>query len=161
MAEVKERKGPDYSETALFLVNPPEILDRLKYLREVQKERDAHEASLSSNPTYKAMQDCDKIIQKTEATLKEMIEEQGSYQDQEAGMYALKYKRSSKEYHPEKFNGDGYDQYRAAVIAEAINQKALEGLIKGGLFTIEQLKSKGVITEKDSFAFYIRAGIEE
>jgi len=108
--------------------------------------------------SYKALKEAEQSISDTKAQIRAMIDALGSYQDLKAGHYALKYRRVSKEYHADKFAGNPYDQYRPAVIAEAINVQALNGLIKGKLLDEADLIQHGIITEKENFAIVIKVG---
>lgn len=154
----KEGKVLDYSETAVNLCNPPDIKAKLADLSTLQGEIATIEGELKDNESYKSLKDAEQLMFDTKAQLRAMIDALGSYQDLKAGHYALKYRRVSKEYHADKFAGKTYDQYRPAVIAEAINVQALNGLIKGKLLDEDDLKQYGVITEKESFAVVIKVG---
>lgn len=158
MANKKEGKVPDYSDSAVNLCNPPDIGVKLAELASRKAEATMFEGELADNKSWKLLKEAEQAISDTQAQIRAMIDALGSYQDLKAGHYALKYRRVSKEYHAEKFVGNPFDQYRPAVIAEAINVGALNGLIKGKLLTETDLKLLGVITEKENFAVVIKVG---
>ena len=153
-----EKKVPDYSEPAVNLCNPPDLKVKLMELASRQVEAIMFEGELAENKSWKLLKEAEQGISDTKAQIKAMIDALGSYQDTKAGHYALKYRRATKEYHADKFVGKDYDQYRQAVVAEAINVQALNGLIKGKLLDEADLKQYGVITEKETFAIIIKVG---
>lgn len=153
-----EKKVADYKDTAVNLVNPPKLKIALAELVKQQGNVEFYEEQLRENDSYKALKEAEQSISDTKAQIRAMIDALGSYQDLKAGHYALKYRRVSKEYHADKFAGNPYDQYRPAVIAEAINVQALNGLIKGKLLDEADLIQHGIITEKENFAIVIKVG---
>lgn len=153
MAETK--KNPDYSESAINLCNPEEIGVKLAKLHQTQEQIRQLEETLQGNDTYKEYLKVGKMIADITAQIKDMVEAQGSYQDIEAGSYAVKYKRISKVFHTEPFK-EHYPKFVSAVVVETINAKALEGIIKGGLIEEADLKMHKVITEDFGYAFYVR-----
>jgi len=150
-----EKAKADYTATAVALNNDSRLKDKLDTLKAVLDGIKALEAKLKDNAIYTALQQQQALVSEIQAQLKDEIDSLGSYQDLELGYYAVKYRRASKEYHAESFTGK-YDQFRPAVITEAINVKALEGLVKGGLLTWSQLSNDHVYTEKESFAYVVR-----
>lgn len=156
--EKREGKVADYTESAVNLCNPPDIKVKLAELSAKQAELPMYEEELKENESWKALKAVEQSISDNKAQIRAMIDALGSYQDLKAGHYAVKYRRFTKEYHAARFAGQSFDPYRPAVIVEAINAQALQGLIKGKLLTEAQLIEYGVITEKESFAVVINVG---
>ena len=152
----KNVKVADYSDSAVNLCNPPDIGTKLSELALHQSDVAMYEKELGDNEVWKSLKTSELAISDTKAQIRAMIDALGSYQNLKAGHYAIKYRRVSKEYHADKFAGKPYDQYRPAVITEAINIQALSGLIKGKLLTEAELIKHGVITEKENFAIVIK-----
>ncbi len=153
-----EKKVADYSETAVNLINPPDLKVKLTELSKQKAMLLVYEEELKDNDSWKSLKETEQSISDTQAQIRAMIDALGSYQDLKAGHYAVKQRRATKEYHADKFVGKNYDQYRQAVVAEAINVQALNGLIKGKLLDEADLKQYGVITEKETFAIIIKVG---
>ena len=83
------------------------------------------------------------------------IEQYGSYQDLDKGWYAVKQRKISKSYNAEKFEAI-YPQYSPAVIIKAVDTTKLNGLIKGGLITNDELILHAITKETESFAYIIK-----
>lgn len=153
-----DKKAPDYSNSA-DIVNPPEVYELLCKLHEEQKNLEDQELDLRfENKNLMAQIDLSKqVVDNLTAEVKKAVEAFGSFQDMEEGLYAVRYRRMSKSYHVEPFK-HFYPNYVPAVVVETINVKALEGLVKGGLLTEDNLKNPdvSVITETPTYAFYIR-----
>jgi len=150
-----EKKRADYSESAENLVNPPEVKELLDKLHQAQATIAELDSLLIENETYKALKAETDLVSNVMGKIKEAIEAHGSYQDLEAGEYAVKYRRISKSYNAEKF-AEFFPNYAPAVIIQVVNEAALEGLVKGKLITEEELKNTEVTQEKIGYAFYIR-----
>ena len=155
-----EKKAPDYTNSAENLCNPAEVREILLAQRARHKELDyLNEQAQAFIPDD--IKDRINALQQEIAleaeSLRGYIDTFGSYQDVEAGVYGVKYRRMMKSYHVEPFKLK-YPKFVPAVVEETINVKALEGLIKGGLLNAEDLKHPdvGIITEIPQFAFYVR-----
>jgi hypothetical protein len=153
--ETKSRKATDYSASAVNLVNPPEVLDAILRFRAMQTDIDNLDATLHAYPEYEQMI----VMQQEMATLRkeaqELIEKYGSYQDLEKGWYGIKQRAVSKSYNAQAFKLT-YPQFTPAVIIETVNEKALQGLIKGNLLTDTDLKTRGITQETESYRFIIK-----
>jgi len=149
-----EKKNPDYSATAVNLCNPPEILEKLKALRDYQKVIKENEDALSENRNFITIQQALKDVGVISGEIKALIETQGSYQDIEKGLYAVKQMRTSESYDAEKFKIN-YPAYVPAVIVDSVNKDALTGLLKGNLIKHDKLLEQGVIIEKHTYAYKI------
>ena len=150
-------KNPDYSQSCENLCSPGEVMDLLVQLH----AEEANKATLEDQLKEQCAELVDGIaksakgIAQIQVQIKEAIDQFGSYQDIEAGLYAVKYRRMSKSYHPEPLK-EKFPKFATLCIQEAVDIKALEGQIKGGLVTLEQLKEAGVLTETPTYAYYIR-----
>lgn len=156
MALNERAKAPDYTNSAENLCNPPEVGEALSLLHRYQDTLEELKGKIPAQ-LQNEIKEAEEGIRVVAERIKDAIEQYGSYQDIEAGDYAVKYRRMHKDYHVEPFKKH-YPEYIPAVVTETINVKALEGLIKGGLLNEADLKhiSVGVITETPQFAFVIR-----
>jgi len=156
MAEAKEKKRADYSNSAENLINPPEIGEKLKELHKTELRIAELEAWLGGEcPEYMELKETEQKVADLTAQIKDMIDAQGSYQDTDLGWYAVKYRRVSKSYDPEPFI-QAYPQFVPAVIINSVNTQALQGLIKGGLITEDDLKKNLVLKESISHAYVVK-----
>ena len=149
-----EKKNPDYTNSAVKLCNPDQVKELLDRLHTLQAELIYQKDNIPPE-LKKAIEDSEQKIKDTTAAIKGAIEQFGSYQDVEAGVYGVYNRRITKEYHADPFKTK-YPQFAEAVIVETVDAKKLQGLIKGGLVGEEELKERGVITESEAFAYYIR-----
>lgn len=157
--EIK-KKNVDYSNSAVNLVNPDSVkigLDSILILRDKLIEVQAKinecipaELTLIENNLKAEM---DRQI----TDLKGYIELDGSYQDLDRGWYAVKQRKVSKSYDAAVFKL-AYPLYAPAVIIETMDTVKLGGLIKGGLIKEADLKTNGVVEEKETFNYIIKVG---
>ena len=152
MAETK--KARDFTASAEKLCNPPEVKEFLDVLHRRQAELDALKAKIPAELS-KEISQAENYISAITAEIKTAVEAFGSYQDTETGDYAVRYRRVSKVLHPEPLKKH-FPKFAPLLIVEAVNAKALEGQIKGGLLSLEDLKEHGVFTETQTYAFYVR-----
>jgi len=150
-----EPKKADYTKSADRLCNPPEILAKLQELRVANTERENLEVLLRDNENYKMLRETQKSLFNLVEQIKEMIDAQGSYQDLDAGDYALKQRKTSVSYDPAKVK-EFIRDYAGVVIELNVNKPKLEGLRKAGLVSQEDLDRCSDTTE--SFAYIIKAG---
>lgn len=150
----------DYSKSAVNLTNPPELKDfllaqksRLSALAQLQEKIDAC-IPRELKAEFERVQN---EIAVEDKGIRGYIDTFGSYQDVEAGMYAVKQKKVSVSYDPQVFRAQ-YPDYAPAVIKETVDTAKLTGLIKGGLLTPEDLEKKGVSMKSESFAYIIKTG---
>lgn len=147
----------DYSKSAEKLVNPPEVKALLDKLHDLEGAKKALETQLKAENTELVQSIVTVGVDLNNITkqIKEAVDLHGSYQVV-GEAYAVKYRRESKQYHPEKFAGPAYEKYRTAVITEAIDTDVLNALIKGGQLEQAILERDGVISFDYSFAYYVR-----
>ncbi len=148
------KSNPDYSASAVNLMNSPVIKPTLDLYHTLLRERDGFEAALQKTEWYKELERTNREIIQCTASLKGLIDEQGSYQDIGAGEYAVKQRRESMVYLPELARKHLPATTLPVVIVESVNGKALEGLVKGGIVTPEQARQCGEV--KETFAYIIR-----
>jgi len=153
--ETKTKKNPDYSKTIVNQTNADEVKVALHVYYELQLDAEKLRGMLEKMPEFKEWVAASTKVDWQKSKVQDVIDNYGSYQDVENGIYGLKYSRQSKDYHAEPFL-EKYSKYAPAVIEQTINVKALEGLVKGGLLAEVELKQAGVITETPTFAYYIR-----
>jgi len=156
--EATKRKNPDYSATAVKLDNPCEVrelLDRLRNNRAVLEGLTAKAQDCIPKELKDSIANQNQNVAEIEKSIREAIDNFGSYQDVESGLYALKYKRVSKFYNAERFKAN-YEKLAPAVIVEMVNVKALEGLIKGGLVTEADLDIHNVIERTETYAYLVK-----
>ena len=156
MSQVKEKKNPDYTETAEKLCNPIQVKDLLDQLHLEEQTKTDLEKQLKEQcaDIVDGIAKMSVVIADTQKQIKEAIEAHGSYQDTEVGVYAVKYRRTSITYDAEKFS-EYFPKY-VPIVLSTINVDELEKLIKGGSITIEELHNCDVIKEDFKYAFYIR-----
>ena len=162
------KTNPDYTASAVNLTNPTSVSSLLAKLRLseeglnttmeiVSRVLEIHAPDLADQ-----QREYETAIAQTMLELRSAIETDGSYQNIEGGIYGVKQRKAAKEYHAGPFEAR-YPQFTPAVIVKAVNVQALNGLIKGGLLTEDELKQSTalhnpIITEKESFAFVIKSG---
>ncbi len=158
--EVRKRTNPDYSASVVNLRNPQEVYALLVELYAAQANVSSLDATLRAMPEYEDMKRFEKKVADLIAELKGtaerpgMIDALGSYQDVENGHYALKQRKVSKWYDAKRFKAN-YPQYPSAIL-ETMNLPVLEGLIKGGLLTEQDLDTHQVIKREETFAYIIK-----
>ena len=149
-----KKQNPDYTNSAENLCNPTEVK---AVMAEYQSKLNDLEAAKAKIPE-EIMNLCieaEAEVQRVHNEVKKAIDQFGSFQDIEAGVYAVKYRRISKVYDVEPFK-EHYPKFVPAVVVETINAKALEGVIKGGLIEEADLKMYKVITEDVGYAYFVR-----
>ncbi len=136
--------GTDYTKSALDLKNPLEVRDLLLAYGKAKDESDA--AGDAYDTATKALPETlafDKAIIVTDIAhnaVKEAIDRCGSYQMIKEGLYALKQGRTSVTYSVKTVR-ELIPDYAKAVIAEEVDARKFNGLVKGGLVTEAQVKA--------------------
>lgn len=154
-----EKKNLDYSASAVNLVNPPSVG---ALLRQLQSQQDnlailRQQAESYIPPQIKASIAAVELdVDLCRTSIQTAVEEHGSFQDLEAGLYGIKQRRVTVSYDPAEFKRR-YPQFGPAVIIEAVDDGKLKGLIKGGLLDMKVLLTTKVAQEKESFRFIIEA----
>ena len=163
-------KNTDYSASAVKMVNPPEIQSMLETyhltanrVKELQTKIDA---LIPQN--LKDELNAEVLMMGAEVdSIKDVINQLGSYQDLDKGWYAVKQRKVSKSYNAEAFEKT-YPQYAPAIIIKAVDTTKLNGLLKGGLITEQDLRKRmpafaedtvgndPIMHESESFAYIIK-----
>lgn len=146
-------KNNDYSQSAVNLCNPTEVSQMMENRRTIVENLNRMEQEIKELELYRLIEATRESIIALDEDIKKVIEEHGSFQDVEAGVYALKQRRVSVTYMP-GLARENIPEYAAAVIEEVVNKQKVGGLLKGGLITQEQADAMSEITE--SFAFIIK-----
>lgn len=143
------KKGTDYSKTAIQLTNPNETRDALldydKARTEQARASMALQFVIAKLPEQLRIAKADIDLLATFEKVKETIDRAGSFQDIEAGLYALKYGRKSVTYDVEKVKSE-MPKYVGAVVEEVVDGDALKVLLKAKKITAEQVARCEVIT---------------
>ena len=153
-----KRKNLDYSASAVNLVNPPEVqVDLSAYTGltlEIDQVKTEMDACIPQGMKDRLATLEIQLLACLDA-VKADIERFGSYQDFEAGLYAVKQRRESIIYTPALVRKHAPDKVADFVLVLAVDGKALEALAKAGQIDGETLRKCGEV--KESFAFIIRA----
>ena len=153
------RSNPDYTASAVGLGNHEPVIKILSEYHEVALKVDALTSQiddfLKDNPIYKELAEANIKLKDKKKAVIERIDQFGSYQDTEMGMYAVKQAKVSKSYLAEPF-ATHYEKYAPAVIEKSINVKALEGLIKGKLIKEEELEQAGVTIKDTKYTYIVK-----
>ena len=151
-------KNTDYSASAVKMVNPPEthtLLGELKNLKADLLVLNEQVDALIPQELRDRIEICQKWIIEKEVDIRLAVDMFGSYQDLDKGWYAVKQRKVSKSYDAQKFKSI-YPSFTPVVIIEAVNEKALSGLIKGGLLTEDELEVHDIVKKSESFAYIIK-----
>ena len=132
------RYGTDYTNSAINLTNSPEVSLLLSAWREAQAITVARQAALDATAESKAVAKAAEAEQIAHDAVREAVTLHGGYQDIDKGLYALLQRRTSVTYDP-KSARKAIPMFADAVIVEAVDSKAIHGLLKGGLITEAQV----------------------
>lgn len=138
MTTESKKKNPDYQNSAINLCNPPEVKEKLDKLAAVKKEMAEIEGLLQQLSLYQGYQALQDLLTDLMGNIRFTIEQFGSYQDVENGIYGLIYESKSPVYDVQKARFNLPEDKARLVIVETVDSKALNGLLKGGLITQEQ-----------------------
>ena len=153
--KAETKKNPDYTNSAIDLCNSAVVIELYGQWKEANdKYKELNMVLAEQNQVLmKSIEEQRGLIGEFQVKLMEAIEQYGSYQDVDAGEYAVKQARTSEVYIPERVRKN-IPQYAEAVIEEIVNKEKVGGLLKGGLITQEQVDA---ISEKsESYAFIIK-----
>ena len=151
------RMNPDYTASAVNLVNPPPVISGLKLMKDIMADIAMLEAKIADcvpvelkGALIVAQANLDGVIKNIKAN----IDAYGSYQDTEKGEYALKQRKESITYKPELVIETLESKLASLIIVNAVDTKALDGLVKGKLVSPEQARQCGEI--KETYAYIIK-----
>jgi hypothetical protein len=159
MGETKAKKNNDYADSAVNLTNNAIVKDLLdKYLVTLEINLDLMEKVKLATPDLQLQ-----IAANQSAAadffkqVKEAVDGIGSYQDVEAGHYAVKMAVKHVVYDPEAFEKH-FPGYASAVIdiTKSINKDSLKGLIKGEKIIEEALENAKIVTKSETYRYIIQ-----
>ena len=155
--ETKTKKNTDYSASAVNLTNHECFKGMFLALRDWQEKKAQLEAELKvrNAEIYQLLEGCDKEIFTITNDIKLSIDQYGSYQDLENGIYAVKQRKVSLSYDP-KVLRIKHPKEAELVITEIVDSKKLDGLVKGGLLDKGALITEGIAKETESYAYIIK-----
>ena len=139
-------KGTDFTKSAERLTNPAEVRNLLLEYGEALALTEARETALKATEAYAVLNQAQEAASKAREAVREAVERCGSYQDVEAGHYAVKQRKFSVSYDPVKVR-EVIPQFAAGVIEESVPKNKILGLVRGGLITSEQEAKLAITTE--------------
>ena len=149
-------KPKDFTESAVNLVNPPEVGEKLKELHQAQEDVKLQEQMLSEIATYQYLKEAEQKVADITAQIKDMVDKLGSWQSLEEESYAVKYARKTAVYDNLPSFKKNFPKFVELCVKETLDVDALKGQVKGKLITEEQLERTKVLTFEIGHAFYIR-----
>ena len=153
-----EKKNPDFSASAVNLTNPAIVQNYLTiYHADCQSLADLQAQAAACVPLdlqaeIRAYQE---ILAKDQRNLRTLIDSDGSYQDIEKGIYAIKQRKVSVSYDPHLLR-TCHRVEAELVIEETVNRTKIEGLLKAKLLDAIALKAEGITRETETFAYIIK-----
>ncbi|MET0039420.1 hypothetical protein [Dehalococcoides mccartyi] len=144
------KANPDYSESAFNLTNNTELAEMLNQRRYM-------EARILGTRTAAGLPIMEQELADLDIRIRQSIDTLGSFQDVETGRYAIKQRRQSITYSPDKVR-EYLGKYAPAIIDEHVNEKVLTGLIKGGQIS-DEIIPQLVEDTRETFAYIIRTGV--
>jgi len=154
-----KKKNTDYSASAVNLTNPTELGVGLCALKVCQEQLAVVQAKIEDSipDELKAQRDLyAKQITDLNADLRKAVDDLGSYQNLEDGLYAVKQSVKSKSYNAQPFESS-YPEFAQAVIIKSIDGDKLKALQKGGLVADDaRLESLFILSVKESFKYIIK-----
>ena len=148
------KANPDYTESAVNLTNPPEAKVLLDALAAVDSESAGLQRIIDSYPESKMLAE---LAEKRASICKEIesvIQQQGSYQDIDAGQYAVRQRVVTVSYDPQKVHDILSPQLAAAVIVESVDKATVNALVKAGRITTEE--QKNISEERETYRLFIK-----
>lgn len=146
----------NFENSAVNLVNPPEVGEKLKELHIAQEQAKLFEAALAEDDNFKEMKRYEQMVIDITAQTKDMVDKLGSWQSLEEESYAVKYARKTAVYGNLPSFKQNFPKFVELCVKETLDVNALKGQVKGKLITEEQLEKTRVLTYDTGFAFYVR-----
>ena len=151
---MSEKKNPDYTASAVSITNPVEIEILLGQRKAVSGQVGELLNTLEQNPIYKDIQEGKATLAGIDKQLVALIDEKGGYQDTDTGLYALRQRRISLSYIPERLR-ECIPQWASALISEVVDPKKVSQLIKSKLITESEIEV--ATTRKETTRIIIEA----
>jgi hypothetical protein len=145
----------DYSKSAKNLCNPPELEGYLMALRGLNEEKARYELALSETDLAKQIDFYSKQIDSIKAAIKELVRDSGSYQDLDAGLYAIQQIKRTVTYMPSKVK-EFLPDYKDAIVKEFADGEVIAGLLKAKLIDPKKAELCEKVTESED-TFIIKA----
>ncbi len=151
-------KPKDFTESAENLCNPEPVKALLDKLSTAQSSVDTLVKELAEKnvPLTKKITKQNETIASLQLSIREAVEEHGSYQDLESERYAVKYARKTATYGNLPSFKQNFPKFVELCVKEAIDIAAVKGQIKGKLITEQALEDAEVLTYSTGYAFYVR-----
>jgi hypothetical protein len=150
-----DKKNTDYSKSAVSLTDSQEVKDAYERYKAAMGAVELLQTEIAATPTYQRLQKEVAEAGELLEVVKQMVKDNGGFQDVVAGHYALQQRRVSKSYNADVF-AKFFPEYTPQVLMTAVNVPALEDLVKEGKVSEAALLMNGVITTKESLAFVIK-----
>ena len=131
-----EKKNPDYTESAVNLTNPPEVIKAMGERESFASHIANLKALLEAYPEWEELRKAEQRLTDHDQLIRKLIDNFGSYQDTERGIYGLKQIRKTITFLAEKIR-EVIPAFAEAVI-DGVKKTQMNGLITGGLITQEQ-----------------------
>ncbi len=150
-------KPKDFTESAVKLCNPEPVKVLLEKLSTAQSLVNSlsEELDAKNGPLVKKITKQNETIASLQLSIREAVEEHGSYQDLDGERYAIKYARKTEGYNLEPFKTQ-FPKFVELCVKETLDVRALKGQIKGKLITEQELIDASVLEYSETYAFYIR-----
>ena len=147
-------KNPDYTESAINLTNPEKVMALMSELALQQVTLESCQAkadALIPKKLRDEMAESERIIGVITGLVRDKVNEEGSYQDIELGIYAIAQRKVSVTYDPVRAKA-AIPDYAKAVIKETVDKTAIKGLLKGKLISQAQVDE---FSDEDETTAYI------
>lgn len=158
MEQTKERKNRDYTASAIKLCNPAEVKALLVRRKQLEEERKEAESALMNVPEFKTLQAANETYRENYDQLKLLIDQMGSYQDVEAGVYGLTYTRATQNYVVERVRSTLPPEIvkQVIVVSESVDRAKLNALVKNDR-SLRDKAEECMVTEKVVVVYEIKA----
>ena len=153
------KKNPDLSNSAVNLTNNVTVKELLDSLHTYQRNKTELQEKIEARTPDLHIQlyFCRERISLLKVAIKKAVDDNGSFQDVVAGIYAVKQKVKHTSYDAEAFETH-FPGYVPAVIdiTKTVNKVGLARLLKSGKITEQALRNAKVITESETSKYIIR-----
>lgn len=127
------KQNPDYTKSAINLCNPPEVETILSEYGSIEDELLAEKTALADESFVRmeAIKVLTVRLTECKAKMLEAVKANGSYQDIEAGVYAVLARTISRDWDLAAVKELVDPRFHAACIVEAVDGEVIKSLIKG------------------------------
>jgi len=152
-------KNKDYSASAVKLDNSPLLLSNLQELKALKSRLSALQEQIKTfipADLQAEVSNLISVIAEAEADLRDTIDEYGSYQDAEKGIYAIKQEKKSLIFKADVLERL-YPELAPAFIIKGVDPKMLEAIQKNGrIIDNAGLEAAGALTVDKKYAYIIQ-----